>query len=295
MNAILEKVSISTKQSFAIKEEILPYIKIGWHFHPEYELVYFTESTGRLFVGDFTDTFGPGEFLLIGPNLPHFMRNDAAYYTSDPSLRIRAIVVHFREDFLGSSFFNLPEFTLINRLLKQSVQGLRISGNTRQALASDMEALLTHSGYERLMKLLDVLHHLADSPDLTSLSSAGFTQLPAHEDTDRVNQVFEYLLTHYTDEVTLTEAAAIANLSVSAFCKFFKKRTGKTFSHSLNEIRIGHACKLFMEQDLSVKEVCFQSGFNNLSYFNRKFKDFTKTTPLAYRSQFVYRLAAATT
>ena len=286
MNPILEKVTITDKQSFALKEEILPFIKIGWHYHPEYELVLFTESTGKRFIGDHTDHLAPQDMLLLGPYLPHYMRNDEEYYQGKSHLRIRAIVIHFNEDFCGKGFFEIPEMANIKKLLQKSGLGLKISGDTQRKLAPLMEKLLATSSYERLRILLDILNEIANSQEVTSLSSIGYNKFSPHEDTTRIDKVFEYILQNYTKDVTLQEIADNVSMSVSAFCKFYKKRTGKTFTQTLNEIRVGHACKLFIEKGLSVSEVCYQSGFNNLSYFHRNFKKITHFAPLEYRKRF---------
>jgi AraC-like DNA-binding protein len=286
MNPILEKVTITDKQSFALKEEILPFIKIGWHYHPEYELVLFTESTGKRFIGDHTDRLAPNDMLLLGPYLPHYMRNDDEYYQGNPNLRIRAIVVHFDEDFCGKGFFDIAEMANVKKVLQKSSLGVKISGETQLKLTPLMEQLLVSSSYERLRILLDILHEIALSSDLTSLSSIGYTKFSPHEDTTRIDKVFDYILKNYTKDISLEQMAENVNMSVSAFCKFYKKRTGKTFTQTLNEIRVGHACKLFIEMGLSVSEVCYQSGFNNLSYFHRNFKKITQYAPLEYRKRF---------
>ena len=285
---ILEKVlpSYSLSSSFALKEEILPYIKIGWHFHPEYELVLFTESTGKRFIGNHTDNLCPGDLLLIGPNLPHYMRNDEIYYQRDSDLRIRAVVVHFRYDFIGEKFFDYPEMSCIKKLLQNSSRGIQVLGKKQAEAAVRMEELLHLEGYERLRCLLDILHIISQSPEQKLLSSIGFQNSFTLQDAERINKVFSYILKNFSEEVSLKEAAAQAHMITSAFCKFFKKRTGKTFSHVLNEIRIGHACRLFIEQGLSVSDVCYSSGYNSLSYFNRQFKANTKYSPLEYRARF---------
>jgi AraC-like DNA-binding protein len=286
MHPILEKITLTDKQSFALKEEILPYIKIGWHYHPEYELVLFTESTGKRFIGDHTDHLAPSDMLLLGPYLPHYMRNDEDYYQGNPRLRIRAIVIHFAEDVCGKGFFDIPEMANIKKILQKSSLGLQITGETQVRLAPQMEKLLTTSDYDRLRILIDILQEIALSADLKSLSSMAYTKFSPHEDTTRIDTVFAYILQNYTKDISLNEVADSINMSVSAFCKFYKKRTGKTFTQTLNEIRVGHACKLFIEKGLSVAEVCYQSGFNNLSYFHRNFKKLTQFAPLEYRRRF---------
>lgn len=285
---ILEKLipSYTSNSSFSLKEEILPYIKIGWHFHPEYELVLFTESTGKRFIGDHTDDLKPGDILLIGSNLPHYMRNDEKYYQGDPNLRIRAIVVHFRYNFLGETFFETAEMATVKKLLENAARGIQVYGQAQSRIAREMEALLHLEGYGRLRCLLDILQMIAQCKEQRMLASIGFQNSFTLNDAERINKVFDYLLRNFKEEITLSEAAAHCHMITSAFCKFFKKRTGKTFSHVLNEIRIGHACKLFIEQGLSVSEACYACGYNSLSYFNRKFKEYTKYAPLEYRKRF---------
>lgn len=285
---ILEKIipSYAASSSFTLKEEILPYIKIGWHFHPEYELVLFTESTGKRFIGDHTDSLRPGDILLIGPNLPHYMRNDEEYYQGDPDLRIRAIVVHFGYNFLGESFFDIPEMASVRKLLENSSRGIQVYGSTQSAITAKIEKLLHVSGYERMRCLLDILYAISHSGEQRMLASIGFRNSFTLNDAERINRVFDYLLRDFKDEISLSEAAARCHMVTSAFCKFFKKRTGKTFSRVLNEIRIGHACKLFIEQGQSVSEVCYACGYNSLSYFNKKFKEQAGYSPLEYRKRF---------
>ena len=287
MDPILEKVKVEQQQSFAVKEEILPYIRIGWHFHPEYELTFFTESTGRRFVGDHTDVFGPGDLLLIGPNLPHFMRNDEVYYHGNSHLRIRAVVVHFAPDFLGKDFFQSREMRLVLNMLDRSARGIHFKGKICDEMGMRMEDLLLQDGYERLRGLLDILHLLSQSADFELLASLGFRNTLNPKDTRRVDYVYNYLLKHFKDDIHLGDVARNVNMSPSAFCKFFKKRTGQTFSQTLNEIRIGHACSLFMEKGITVTEACYLSGYNNPSYFYRQFKSITGIKPGTYRKQFV--------
>jgi len=286
MRPVLEKVTPNSNHSFALKEDIRKHIDIGWHIHPEYELTLIAESAGQRVVGDHVAYFEAGDLLLIGPDLPHYMRNDERYYTDDPSFRCRAIVVHFLDTFLGDGFFAAPELTAIRAVMQQSARGLHIYGATRDRVADLMEGLLVSAGYQRLRTLLDALYMIATSTERTPLASLGYTASFPTGDTSRINQVFAYLFQHYTEEIALGDVAALIHMSPPAFCKFFKKHTGKTFSQTLNEIRIGHACKLFIEQGLPVTDVCYRSGYNTLSYFNRCFKRITGVAPLQYRKKF---------
>ncbi len=283
MDPILEKVTSNLDHSFALKEDILPYIEIGWHFHPEYELTLIAESYGKRVIGDHVDTFAAGDLLLIGPGIPHYMRNDAAFYQGNPSLRCRAIVAHFSEDFMGRSFFAKPELKLIQQLLEASHQAIHIHGKTAEVIAADMELLLNKVGFERLLLLLNILYKIALSNERRSLVSNGYTGKAPTGETQRIGQVYAYLFQHFSEDVQLSKVAREVSLTDSAFCKFLKRHTGKTFSHILNEIRIGHACRLLNETAESVGAIAYQSGYSNSSYFNRKFRSLTGLTPLQYR------------
>jgi AraC-like DNA-binding protein len=286
MKPILEKITVHDNQSFAIKEEILPFIKLGWHYHPEYELVLFTEGTGKRFIGDHIDILAPSNLLLLGPHLPHYMRNDEEYYKGNPTLRMRAIVVHFSTEFCGRQFFDMPELIHVKKILQKSAAGLQVTGQTQLQLVPLMEKLLVVAGFEKLSVLITILDTIAMSKEVKLLSSKIYTSFSPHEDTTRIDKVFEMILQNYTQHISLARVAEKVNMSISAFCKFHKKRTGKTFSQTLNEIRIGHACKLFIDTEMTVAEVAFESGFNNLSYFHRNFKKITGFAPFAYKKTF---------
>ncbi|MEO0337669.1 MAG: AraC family transcriptional regulator, partial [Bacteroidota bacterium] len=280
------KVTTNVDHSFALKEDILPRTEIGWHFHPEYELTLIAESYGKRVIGDHVATFTAGDLLLIGPGIPHYMRNDQAFYQGDTNLRCRAIVAHFAEDFLGQSFFSKPEMHLLRQLLDQSQQALHIYGQTAKIVASQMEQLLDQQGYARLILLLDILHTIALSSEKAQLVSKGYAQKIPSGEVDRIGQVYAYLFQHFSEEVELASVAEMIHLSPSAFCKFIKRHTGKTFSQILNEIRVGHACKLLIESPLSIGEIAYRSGYANASYFNRKFRAIIGYAPLEYKRMF---------
>lgn len=287
MEPLLEKISLTSRNSFAFKEDILPFISTPWHFHPEYELTLISESSGKRFVGDHVDFFYPGDLIFVGPNLPHFHRNSEIYYEGKQEFGVRALVVHFLENFLGEQFFEAPEMMDIRQLLTNSKRGLLVVGKTRQEIAHMMERLVKREGFDRILLLLQILHILSKSSELTPLSSAAFLNVAySSSDMARVNIVYQYILDNYRNNLSLEDVAAQVNMSSSAFCRFFKKRTGKTFSRLLNELRIGYACKLLMVSDYTASQICYDSGFNNFSYFSRQFKEITQVTPMKYKKQF---------
>lgn len=233
-------------------------------------------------MGDHIADFDEDELVLIGPNIPHFWQVDA-----DADLSVsKAYVVHFREFFLGESFYKLPELHNINNLLYKAQRGLKVTGNTNAKVRSLMHGLSSYTGFERLLTLQQILFIISESQDIEPLASLGFVDSFKANQEDRINKVFEYVMYHFTQKITLHDVASIACMSEIAFCRYFKSRTGKSFFTFLNDIKIGYACRLLQKTGKNVMEVCYDSGFNNLSHFNRKFKESIKETPQQYRDRF---------
>jgi len=288
MKPILQKAPTFLDSSIAVLEFQAPYFYVPWHFHPEYELVLVLESDGKRFIGDNIKNFGPGDIVLIGPNLPHWYRSDASYYENNTKLRACSIVIFFTEKTMGDLFLSCPEAIHIKKILQQSVLGLEIYGDTRKQISQMMMKILDSKGMDKLLYFLSILNILAKSNEFFSLSVAGPGNI-REKDSEIINRVYEYIMKNFKKQISLNEISTLVNLSTSTFCRFFKKRTRKTFKYLLNEIRIGHACKLLIEKDSSVGEISFASGFNNISYFNRQFKAIKKTTPYLYKKEYFNR------
>jgi AraC-like DNA-binding protein len=197
-----------------------------------------------------------------------------------------SIVIQFDPQFLGQPFFLVPEMTNIRKLLDKAQQGLTFDDDTRQETARRMQQLLLLNGAKRLFELLALLDFLASAPGQQQIASSGFSAYADTSDCERINKVCQYVFNSFTEEVTIAHAASLAHLSVPAFCYYFKKRTRRNFSQFVNEIRIGHACKLLIETNRTVAEICYASGFRNLSNFNRRFKEVQHKSPQEYRRQF---------
>lgn len=285
MKALLEQVPLCTDSSFLVREFNVPYFEAPLHFHPVYELTLITESKGKRFIGDHIGNFDVGDLVFMSPDVPHFYRCDPAYYAHDPAVRARAIIIQFAADFLGGHFFSAPETSTLLPLFEKARRGICFYGKTRDDISRRLKKIRFAKGIERLLQLLTILDILAQSDEYEVLSSPAIVgQNP--RDTDRMNKVYEFVMVNFQKVIILEEVALLANMSCSAFCRYFKKRTRKTFSTFLNEIRIGYACKLLLEENLSITEICFAAGFNNLSNFNRQFRAITHVSPRQYRQQY---------
>jgi AraC-like DNA-binding protein len=283
MKLLLEKLTLEPKYSFVLQKDVYPYYPTPWHYHPEYELVLVVKSTGQRIVGDHVDNFSDGDLVFMGPNLPHVYNNDSIYYEGHKDLKAEAIVIHFREDFLGKDFFKVPEMMPVMQLLERSQCGMKIMGKTRKVVAAKMQDLLKMRGPSRLIHLLSTLEILATSEEYRLLASPGFVNKYNTSGTERMTKVYDYIMNHFKEDIRLEEVAEISNMTAPSFCRFFKACTRKNFSRFLNEIRIGYACKLLQEGHFSIAEICYESGFNNLSNFNRQFKKIMDKSPLEYR------------
>ncbi len=289
MKPVLEYLPKEAEESFVVKAFDYLYYPTPWHFHPEYEIVLVTESTGKCFIGDSVSNFEPGDLALIGPNLPHLYRNESNYYQPDAALRAKSIVVHFLETSFGTHFLNLPEAKEIKKLLEKSNRGLHITGITNQIISAQLFELVALKGFSRWLKLLGILHALAVSEDYHYISNAGISGQNELE-SERMNQVLQFVLKHFNQEISLKNAADIANMAENSFSRYFSQRTRKSFTSYVNEIRLSHACKLLIENQKSVAEICFDCGFETMSNFNRQFKRHYQMNPLAYRKVYLNKL-----
>jgi AraC-like DNA-binding protein len=282
MKPILRKVSVHGGQSFSVREDILPYLYNHWHYHPEAELTLIRKGRGTRLVGDHMERFSDGDLILLGPNLPHMWRNDADYFKPNSSLHIEAVAIHFHENFWGDAFLHLPEMEPVRLLLKQARRGIKISGMAREQLSREMEAMLQASGTQRITILINLLTAIAATTEKNLLSSLGFVQEYNLQRTDKINEIYHYTFSNFTNPISIETVAKAVHISPHSFCRYFKTRTSKTYFQFLAELRIGYACKLILENEMSMAQVCYSSGFNNVANFNRKFKELTGRTPLQY-------------
>ncbi len=282
MKPIYFQIPKTSGETVRVQYDQQPHFYDNLHFHPEVQIMLICESSGTRFIGDSIGSFGPGDLLLLGPNLPHVFRNDKKYYEQDPQLQASNVSVFFQFESFGEPFLSLPEVYPILKLLQSSGRGIAIRGGTRERATALVHQMLPLEGFERLITLFSFLSLVSRSMEIELLSSVGFDGPQKDSDSRKINDVFSYIMENFSQDVRLQEAANIASMSVNAFCRYFKQHTRKTFSTFLNEIRIGHACRLLIEDRWNVRETAFECGYDNISYFNRQFKDITGYTPSEY-------------
>ncbi|MEO5997716.1 MAG: AraC family transcriptional regulator [Chitinophagaceae bacterium] len=283
MKAVEQRLPKEIDKSFIVFREKGTYFPAPWHFHPEYELVQVTKSTGRRMVGDHIGHFAEGDLVLMGPLLPHVWVNDPIYIQRNEGDAADAIVVQFVNDFLGEDFLEIPEMNNFKRILRLSHNGIEIKGKTKVQINELMKKMLGANGLQRLSLLFNIFDILSSTKEYKLLASVGFVQNISLKGSDRFSNITEYIMRNFDNEISLSEIASVANMAITTFCNFFKEHYRVTFVEYLNEIRIGHACKLLVEKNKNVVEAAYECGFNNLANFNRQFKKIKNMTPTEYR------------
>ncbi|SFG80813.1 AraC family transcriptional regulator [Pedobacter insulae] len=290
MKPQLLKVSTGPTQSFNVRRDLVPYMNNKWHYHPEVELIHFKKGYGTQFIGDSIKGFRSGDVILIGAHLPHYWRFDDSYFEEGAKVSADLSVAHFNENFWGDQFLNLPENKAIKTLLENSKRGLQINGKVKIKVADLLAQMITAEGTLRIMLLLEALTLIANCNKTVKLSSIGFKQDYAESENIRINAIYDYTLNNFRRKIHLEEIASVAVISPNSFCRYFKSKTRKTYSKFLMEIKVGHACKLLIENKLNIKQLCYESGFNNLASFHKYFKITTGKSPLNYQKEYISHL-----
>ncbi len=287
MKPQLLKMSIDSLLSFSVRHDKVPHFFNKWHYHAEVELIYIEKGNGTQFIGDHISRFTQGDVLLIGSNLPHYWRCDENYFENIQDLYAEARVTHFLPDFWGNQFLDLPENALIKELLLKAKNGIKITGRTNSKIAEILEKLTVAKSVERILLLIQALHIISMSKDIKTLATSGFQNTYNESETERLNDIYKYTMSNFDKKISLEEISSIAHISPNSFCRYFKTQTKKTYSQFLMEIKIGNACKLLIENKKSISSICYESGFNSFSNFNRYFKSINGKSPLQYKKAFV--------
>lgn len=280
MKPDLEVVQIGRSESFKAWAHGYPYHTVRWHFHPEYEIHHVVATSGHYFVGDFIGNFEPGNLVLTGPNLPH---NWVSHLAEGETVPLRGRVLQFTEDFIGNAMALLPELAACEGLLETSRRGALFNAATAEAAAPMLAELVTAQGIRRIEVFIGLLG-LLQRAEVTTLTSTNYLPDPSGFMSTGINEALAYINANLTEPFTETDLAEIAGLSPSAFSRSFRRHTGQALVKYVNRLRINLACQLLMGRDeMKITDVCFSSGFNNISNFNRQFQMQKGMTPSRFR------------
>jgi len=285
MTALFEKKIEKEDESFFIGIFQDNLEKSSWHYHNNFEISFITEGSGKRIVGDSIEEFQPGDLAFIGPNLPHvWIANKETRMLSKRTLEM--VFLQFNLNVLSDQLLRLPEFSNVKRALDLSERGIQIIGDTLNQVSEVMLQLPYLKSFERMLHFFMLMDIIGKSKTNIQLASKKYLKIRFTTGNKRIAAVHEYLMNNYREEVNLKKLAELVHMAEGSLCRFFKMNQSITIFEYLNKIKTDFACKLLMDPDLSVMDVCFDSGFNNISHFNKQFKKVTGVPPSEYRKRF---------
>jgi AraC-like DNA-binding protein len=278
MKAKLE--SINEDQDSSIRILLTPKLNevFYWHFHPEVEIVYVEAEAGIRHIGNHITKYYGSDLALIGPNIPHLNFDYGVKQT------VETVVIQMKENFLGLDFLALPEIAEIHNLFERAKTGLAFHGETKCLAGIKLKAIKNQTHFDQLISLLQVFNLLANSNEVENLSVKPIASASILKEQKRMQMIYHFIEANFRNEIDVNEVAEKCNLTTSAFCRYFKKSTHFTFTDFLNQYRINQSKKLLM-QNKNITEACFESGFSNVSYFNKVFKRNTGENPSQFRKR----------
>ncbi|WP_248324163.1 MULTISPECIES: AraC family transcriptional regulator [unclassified Caballeronia] len=275
----LEVVDVRHGESFKAWSHGYPYKTVRWHFHPEFELQLIVATHGKFFVGDHVGSFGPGNLVLMGENLPH---NWVSEVPDGEFVERRNLVIQFGTDFVKRCMEAFPECRDAQPLLDNARRGILFDSQTSAVVAPLFEELLTARGIRRISLFLRILECLCDAKEQTLLASIAYEQNVASS--KRFGHVLAHIGKNLASDLRESDLAGLAGQSVSAFSRAFHRHTGATFVQYVNRLRIEAACHMLLADEINITQICFQAGFNNVSNFNRQFRAAKGMTPSEFRA-----------
>ncbi|MEJ4087693.1 AraC family transcriptional regulator [Galbibacter orientalis] len=283
MNATIHReiTPLSLQDSFLVFDRIKSEFEFPIHFHPEFEINFILNGSGvRRIVGDHIEEIADYELVLVGPNLQHGWE-----LFKCKNEDIHEITIQFHNDLFDKRLLDRHIMKPIKDMFHRASRGILFSPETSKMMTSRLLKVSKIDGIDYFLELTSILYDLAISRN-QKLLSTHTSELDDFENSDKIKKVYDYIQENYERKVTLSEMAELINMSEISFNRFLKKRTGKTFIEFINDTRVGYAARWLIEKDLSIAEIAYKSGFNNIANFNRVFKKVKNATPSQYRQEF---------
>jgi len=283
MKELLEQIKLNPDESFFIGVFQDHIDQSRWHYHQEYELSFITEGSGKRIVGDSVEEFHPGDLIFIGPRIPHVWFSETPVRNQHSGRTLESVYMLFNNDILPDEMTALPEFENIRKAIILSERGARITGDTLNEVSRIMLQLPYMNRIKRLMFFYEIMDLIGRSTSFSYLASEHYMKTKFETNNSRINKIHEFLMKNYRDTVDLEEVAEVVHMAPASVCRFFKSSTGLTVFEYLNKIKIDYSCKLLLNTDLSIVDISYDCGFNNLSHFNKQFRKFLGQTPSQFR------------
>ena len=250
-----------------------------WHYHYECEISFVLNGYGTRLVGDNVSPFEQGDFLFIGSNLPHTLISDDHFKSSDEKMEV--LVVQFHPELFDTKTIDVEELSMIGKLIKESKRGLSFANSTPEVTLL-MQSMMAKSGLDRYLVLLELLNKMSGM-EYDYLASMFYEPMLSDSSEERISRVCAFIHDHFSSEINIGQLASLANMNESAFCRFFRKMTGKTAIEYINDLRLGMACRLLQNDQYKINEIAYKIGFNTVPYFNRYFKKVKNCSPSEFR------------
>jgi len=281
-NAHREITRLIPEDSFIVEERVKDDFDFPIHFHPEYELNFIYRGKGvRRIIGDHTEIIDELELVLVGPNVVHGWELHKC-----SCKEIYEITVHIHDDLLNEKTLSRRIFKPIKDLFNRAKHGVLFSKETTVQMMPRLMALPKIHGIKYYLEFIAILDDLSKSENQKMLSNSCVEKID-FQNSDQIKKVYDYIQANFKRTITLNEISELVNMSPVSFNRFIKKRTGKTFVTYINHTRISFASRWLLDSDLSIGEISFMCGFNNIANFNRLFKKEKNCTPKEFRHEFV--------
>ncbi|MBI9057566.1 MAG: helix-turn-helix domain-containing protein [Labilibaculum sp.] len=281
------KISDSAEQSFQLTREVVPHFYNPLHFHNKIELTYIVQSRGSAFIGDYIGQFLEDDMFFLGSKLPHDFKNSPDFFKNNEKLKAEAIVLHFKEDFLGQNFFLLPEMKTINNFLESTRKGIKVKGKTKSKIKEILFEIQNQSQVKQITQIIEILEILATSNEIEHLSTTLPSKKFNYSDAEKLDKVLTYAIGHFKEKISLEAIANVASMNPSSFCRYFKLRTNRSFSEFILELRLENACNLLINSNFTIEQIALECGFESSSYFYRSFKKLKKETPSSFQKRII--------
>lgn len=282
MKIIQEHVSLSEEQPFLISIFEEPDLSYPFHHHKRaYELAVTIGLSGTRMVGDSTEQFLDEDIVLMAPGLPHCWQ-DHGFQSQEEH---KVVVIQFSEKLISSATDSVHHFKGISSALNNAKFGLELVNTSKGKALSIIEQMDGKRSFENYIRVLELLNLFGDEDECRKLCSEGYSLPGFKSEGRRLEKALEFIQANYSRKLPIDEVAGIIHMSPSAFSHYFKKRTLKSFTNYVMELRLGKAAQLLQFTEMPVTRVGFESGFQNNSHFNASFKKKYQLTPLKFRKK----------
>jgi len=291
MKVIQFTIPVSKESTIVVQEDILPHYYNHLHRHREVQIEWVVEGSGMLIAGNYMQRFEAGDVYIIGANQSHIFKSDDSYFNPEEKKQIHSISIFFDPNYLHGNILSLPEMAVIRKFVDRLHNGFQIPESSSEIIKKTISEIMRNTESLRVSSFITLLHLFSTAGNMAPLATNNSEQIISEAEGIRMDQIFQYLVTNYKNHISLAEISGIANLTPQAFCRYFKKHTDKTFVSFLSEVRVNEACKMIVSGKFdSFSDVSYQTGFDNVTNFNRVFKKTMGKSPREYQKDFFEKI-----